>query len=332
MLDSLLQLPGGLDVPTSGAQSAGDALVKEIGASEWLGPLAPVALSPFFGIAILSGLATYGPDFLQQRSHLIADSSPLNNPYLFWSMATLALLTSLPRLSKVSKPLALAAESLESYASIIILIAVKFLSSAPAVSSEPEVALAGLGVISLDTMMSVAAALNIVVINTVKLFFELMVWLIPFPAVDAALEVCQKGTCLGLMGLYCYSPVLATMLNLCLLSLCALVFGWVVRKTAYYRHLIITPVLAWLLPNWFGNRDGQFTAYSLHRIGRLPAYTAFTIREVSPTEFEVRGAWMWSTHVYHFQRASVERVAGLLADELRLRDEACQLSFSHRRI
>ncbi len=77
----------------------------------------------------------------------------MNNPTLFWTMATLALLTSLPRFSKVSKPLAMAVESLESYASVIILIAVKFLSSG-ATSHQPEVALAGIGSMSLDTLMS----------------------------------------------------------------------------------------------------------------------------------------------------------------------------------
>ena len=104
MIDSMLQVPGGLDLSSSGAS---EQLAKQIGASEWLGPLAPVALSPFFGIAVLSGLATYGPEFLQRQSGLIGDHSPMNNAYLFWTMATLACLTSLPRFSKVSKPFAL---------------------------------------------------------------------------------------------------------------------------------------------------------------------------------------------------------------------------------
>ncbi len=172
MIDSVLQVS---------PADAGEQLARQIGASEWLGPLAPVALSPFFGIAVLSGLATYGPEFLQQRSGLITSGSPLNNHYLFWTMATLALLTSLPRLSKVSKPFALAIENVESYASVIILIAVKFLSShQPGTAPQPELSLAGFGAVPLDTLMSIAAALNVIVINTVKLFFELMVWLIHF--------------------------------------------------------------------------------------------------------------------------------------------------------
>lgn len=326
MIDSMLQVSGGLDLSPN---AAGEQLAKQISTSEWLGPLAPVALSPFFGIAVLSGLATYGPEFLQRRSGLIGEDSPMNNPTLFWAMATLALLTSLPRFSKVSKPLALAVENLESYASVIILIAVKFLSSG-ATSNQPEVALAGIGTVSLDTLMSVAAALNVIVINTVKLFFELVVWMVPFPAVDAALEICQKGACVGLMGLYCYNPVIATILNLLLLSGCALIFGWVVRKTAYYRHLIISPLLEWLLPAWFAQRGNRFTAYGEQAVGGLPRLSQFTIRQISTHEFEVRGAWLWRTYTHHFKNAQVKQESGILADRLTLSDEECTLSFSHR--
>lgn len=329
MIESVLQLPGGLDLPTNGAA---EQLSKQISASEWLGPLAPVALSPFFGIAVLSGLATYGPDFLQKQSGLIGDHSPMNNAYLFWTMATLALLTSLPRFSKVSKPFALAVENVESYASVIILITVKFLSSTHTASTtaQPEVALAGFGTVPLDTLMSIAAAMNVIVINTVKLFFELLVWMIPIPAIDAALEIGQKGVCVGLMGLYCYNPVLATLLNLLLLTICALLLGWIVRKTAYYRHLIISPLLAWLLPNYFAQHSDRFTAYCEHKIGGLPAYTPFTVRQISQTEFEVCGKWLWRSFTHHFNQAAVQRESGILADRLRLRDDQCDLTVSHR--
>ncbi len=70
MIDSMLQVSGGLDLSPN---AAGEQLAKQISTSEWLGPLAPVALSPFFGIAVLSGLATYGPEFLQRRSGLIGE-------------------------------------------------------------------------------------------------------------------------------------------------------------------------------------------------------------------------------------------------------------------
>ena len=330
MMDSILQLPSGMD----GSSNAGEQLVKQIGASEWLGPLAPVALSPFFGIAVLSGLATYGPEFLQQRSGLIAESSPMNNPVLFWTMAALAILTSLPRFSKVSKPLALAAENLESYASVIILISVKFLSSSSVAgnhAAQPELSMAGFGTMSLDTVMSIAAALNIIVINTVKLFFELVVWLTPFPAVDAALELCQKSVCVGWMSLYCYSPMIATFCNLLLLGFCALIFGWVVRKSAYYRHLIISPVLAWLMPGWFAERSDRFTAYSECAVGGLPAYVPFVIRQIGTDEYEVRGSWLWRTYTHHFTQAKVTQESGLLADRLLLADGECEIAFSRRR-
>ncbi len=74
MLDFALQGAGGME---AGAIAAGEKIAEQIGASEWLGPLAPVALSPFFGLATLSGIATYGPDWLQQRSALFSEASGL---------------------------------------------------------------------------------------------------------------------------------------------------------------------------------------------------------------------------------------------------------------
>ena len=40
---------------------------------EWLGPMAPVALSPFFGITCLSGMSLYGGKWISQ-------TNPLQNP------------------------------------------------------------------------------------------------------------------------------------------------------------------------------------------------------------------------------------------------------------
>ncbi len=110
--------------------------------------------------------------------------------------------------------------------------------------------------------------------------------MVPFPAVDALLEICQKGVCVGLMGLYCYSPMVATIINLLLLSICALLFGWVVRKTAYYRHLIVSPLLAWLLPAWFAQRETSFTAFCEQAVGGLPRLARFTIHQNSATNMK----------------------------------------------
>lgn len=343
MIDLALQLPdafnasGRTGFDASGASTAGQELATRIGASEWLGPMAPIALSPFFGIALLSGVATYGPKSLTQHNGLIHDNSPLNSPLLFWVMVALAVITSLPRFSKVSKPVALAAEKVEAYSAVIILFIVKLLGSQMTGSDFGHQTLAGEGVVtagfmtlSIELLMSVAAALNVIVINAVKLFFEFLVWLIPIPLVDAALETGQKTLCLAMMSLYCYSPVLATILNLMLLAACGIVFSWVYRKTKYYRHMIAGPVLAWIAPTWFAQKGPKFTAYCTHAAANMPPNTQYQIHRISDDEYEATGRWLWRTSVIHFRKAIAKHEPGVLAQTLQLRDADHEMTFAYR--
>ncbi len=61
------------------AQQFGETL----SVADWLGPLAPVALSPYFGIACLSGMALYGQGWISADNAFLGEGSPLHNPYVF---------------------------------------------------------------------------------------------------------------------------------------------------------------------------------------------------------------------------------------------------------
>lgn len=234
---------------------------ERINAAEWLGPLAPIAISPFFGMACLSGIATYGPDWMKHQSQMFGSTNGLNNPALFWSMLFLTILTSLPRFSKVSKPLSLVAEKLEAYSVIVILVTTRifigYATSPESVSQSegeialrfggvPAVAIAGFGTVPIDILMAVAAGLNIIVINSVKLFIEFLVWLTPIPLIDAALELFNKSLCAILIAIYCWSPLVASGINLFALILCASVFFWTRRRIVYYFHAILIPALVYI--------------------------------------------------------------------------------------
>jgi hypothetical protein len=193
-------------------------------------------------------------------------------------MAGLALLTSLPRLTKVSKPISLAAEKAEAYSAVIILIAVRLLAEPATTStalgttvSDPML-MAGASGLPLSLLMSAMAAINVLVINLIKLLGELVVWLIPIPFIDAGVELANKSACAGLMGLYAYSPTLAMILDLSILAVCLLLFAWVNRRVQYYREMIAGPVLAWLLPRWFAYRDNCFQAFADQNPAGLPKY------------------------------------------------------------
>ena len=244
----LLQASSLAQVDSAAAIAAATGLSRQVSTQEWLGPLSAIAISPFFGLACLSGVATYGPDWLQSRSSLFSESSPLNNPLLFWVMLGLTVVTSLPRLTKVSKPFSMAVEKLEMYSVIIIFLAMKFMSSAELPSEEGlaqthVVMTAGIATMPVDVLFAIAAAMNIVVVNTIKLFIEVLVWLIPVPTIDAVLELGNKSLCVALMAIYAYSPLLATALNLCILGVCCLVFFRAKRNLAYMKELLLMPLL-----------------------------------------------------------------------------------------
>ena len=132
-----------------------------------------------------------------------------SNPAVFWVFLCLTIMTSLPRLTKVSKPAAQAIDQLEAYAGIITIVLIRLMTSSMGDSGSMVAAGADsamvvqMGIFSMgaDVLLSLAAIVNIFVINTVKFFFEVMVWLIPFPMVDAALELTNKSLCAGLMAI-----------------------------------------------------------------------------------------------------------------------------------
>ena len=209
----------------AGDLAAGGALSERVPWAEVLGPLAPVALSPFFGMACLSGvsmLVTRG--VLPENAFL--DAHPvLTHPAFLGVFLLLAVFTSLPRLTKVSKPLALVCDTLETYAGIVAVVAVQLvrkLLEAP-VGGEPVVA-AGFAGIPTELLLAGLSVANFIVIQTVRLFFELLVWISPVPLLDAIFEAANKLVCAGLVALYAFSPWAALALNALLFLLCLALF------------------------------------------------------------------------------------------------------------
>ncbi|TWU42857.1 hypothetical protein [Novipirellula artificiosorum] len=226
--------------------AAATSWADSLGLADWLGPLAPVALSPFFGVTCLSGLAIWGPDWATDNA-LLGASGPLQNHSLFFVFLALTVLTSLPRLTKVSKPFAQATDRLETYAVIVILLAIKVIASLDSPGEDQtEVVMVQLGVVrfTVDTLLAVAMVINVLVINSVKFFFEFMVWLTPIPAIDAIFEFCNKSLCVTLMAVYAFSPTIATILNLAILLVAAIVLRWVSRHIRYYRTMVLDPVVS----------------------------------------------------------------------------------------
>jgi hypothetical protein len=252
----------------------------------------------------------------------------LNNPLLFCAMAGLTIVTSLPRLSKVSKPLALAAEKLETYSVIIIMIAMRLFSGGdvPTVTlAAPEFMAAGIATMPVDLVIGLASAINILVINGVKLFFEFIIWLTPIPTIDAMAEIANKSMCAGLMALYVWSPMLATVLNLILLAVCASVFLWTQRRLAYYVDLIVCPIAAKVFGSWASwryadNAEGKL-GFLAERWKGLPKYTRLRVKG-SPTEGWIvsRRTW-WNRVEMPLPPLPFNATPGLIGQQVRIGDE-----------
>ncbi len=301
--------------------------------AEWLGPLAPIAISPFFGIALLAGISQFGSESLP-FNQFISNNPILSNPATFWIFLVLTILTSLPRFTKVSKPAAQAIDQLETYSAIITIVLLRVLaSSGEGVGAEemgPVVMQAGIFAFSADVLMSIAAIINIIVINTIKFFFEVSVWLIPFPMVDAALEVANKSACAALMGVYAYNPTLATILNLLIFVACLIAFNWVKRRTTYLRTLLFDPIWTMISPS-YGVPKGSLTVFPKQEIGPFKPKARLVMQQADEGWTLTQHRWFRTPRTIELSRDAgpMTITKGLIANRIQTGDGG-ELLFSRR--
>ena len=226
-------------------KAKGEQLVKKLNTTEVMAPLAPIALSPFFGITCLSGTSILCDKGVLPENEFLMGNPALNNGMVFIVFLALSVATSLPKMTTVSKGFAEAADQLETYAGIISYAAILYFSGFGQ-ESVPEnvVYTAGIFTFSKTTLVMIAASINIIVINTVKYFFELLVWISPIPLLDAAFETANKVVTAVLVTIYAFSPYLAMLLNAILFLVCLSIFNWVRRRIIYFRVVFLGPIVA----------------------------------------------------------------------------------------
>lgn len=298
--------------------------------AEWLGPMAPVALSPFFGVACLSGLSLFGGSWVASGNPLIGPASPLHDPKVFGVFLILTLLTSIPRLTKVSKPFVQAADQLESWSGVITMLVLRYLISSESTPHDEPVALVQLGLLSVsaDLVLMLAAAVNIFVISAIRFFCEILIWLTPVPLLDAVFELCNKTVCAMLMALYAWSPMLALTLNLAIFLTALLVFGWVHRREIFFRTILFD----FLRTSWSSPRPADVSSLIVFPVRAIGAIKARAKCELRPTD----GGWMLTHHRWFGRTLSIEVVvrsqprvrAGLFSNTIVFTDPDVELTFS----
>ena len=264
--------------------AAADALVDRIPVTEILGPLAPIALSPFFGLACLSGASLLMDQGLLPNNSMLSGNAILSHPAVFAALLAMAIFTSLPRLTKVSKLLAQVTDFIETHAGIatyllIICAATVKVNTACLdlfFTTAPDFCQAGVLSITATGFILITCALNLLIVITVRSFFELLILICPIPAVDALFEVGNKAFCLGLIALYLFSPIAATVLSLLVFLICLVAFRWVKRRVTFYQGILLEPVAAAVYFRFFKGSEAQMAARgdrAASRLGRGKAST-----------------------------------------------------------
>ncbi len=308
-----------------------EQITTTIHATEWLGAMAPVALSPFFGLTCLSGIAIAGDDYLPEDHYLRRTSSPLKRPIVFATFLLLTVLTSVPKLSKVSKPFAQAVDQLEAYSVIIVLLVIRYLGTTESTSDQVAVVFqAGIFEFSAETLLWIVTAINIIVINTVKFFFEVLVWITPVPTLDAIFEMCNKTLCAVLMAIYAFSPFAATILNLMLLVACLFAFKWVKRREVYFRTVLFD-LLRDVLKRDASIPSGGITVFPRSEFQGVPALSKCQL-VATETGWKLRRGRLFRsaiTREWDSPRPSVRQ--GLLANELVVGEQLFKFGRRHNR-
>jgi len=315
-------------------QSAGNALLD-------LGPLSPLAMSPFFGVTVLSGLAQWeeaawlGPWLSDQT--LVARSPVLKHPATFWIFLGLTCLTSLPRLTKVSKPIAQALDWVESYSVLLItlvIFGVGWAASDPGVSQPAGrglaavdgVTQAGLFALTWGAVLMAAAVINYLVVHSVRFLLELLVWLSPLPLVDALFEGVNKIVCLGLLVLYAVSPLLALLMNVAIFAGCLWLYAWLKPRLDYHWHFWVEPWWQWWFPKYRAFDGRHLWCFAEQDFGPFRRYDRLQVYVWEGKWMMIRYDWFWRKQVHEFTHddlpyleATERKVSVVLQQQIPLR-------------
>lgn len=224
---------------------------EKLGITETLGPLAPVALSPFFGLTCLSATSILCERGVLPDNEFLTGNEVLTNGWVFLIFLGLTVLTSAPKLVTASKIFAEATDRIETYAGIISYAVILMFAQQDA-PVEQVVVQAGFFSMTGSGLLAVCAAVNIFVISSVRFFFELLALISPIPTLDAIFECSNKAVAGILATIYAFNPWLAFVLNLILFLICLTIFKWANRRIGYMKALMLEPIILGFIRKFLG--------------------------------------------------------------------------------
>ena len=220
-----------------------------------------VACTPYLGLAAISGAALLADtEYARSSSNPIVrgicDSAPVQSARryssgaLFGLLAFMALMSFVLSSGKIRATLGKLLGMAEGTLGVLAYGALSISAfAAPALAAEPpRIAILGFDV-PRAIVLGLAISLGLGAMLVVRLAFDVLIWLSPFPLVDFLFEVAKNVLSLGLLALYFASPALAAGLAVVLLLVSLILYGWAIRVMELAFGVVLRPLLARIFPS-----------------------------------------------------------------------------------
>ncbi len=134
----------------------------------------------------------------------------------------------------------------------------------------------------------------------------------------------QQIAVLALMGLYCWSPLVATIVNLAMLLVCARFFLWTQRRLVFWFDMVAGPWLAMLFAPKADATTSERRVYLADAWRGWPRYTQLVLRGGASEGWTLTRRCCGLAHQESFSALELEEITGLLHATLRLTDSQRQ--------
>lgn len=204
--------------------------------------LSPMAISPFWTLFLTSLASTLGVG-----NQYIASNPMLDNGIILFISFILVLITTLPNLMKVSKPIGLTANFLENKAGYVIYVLIMFAPHLLQSGNSQQQGMVTFGFFDIpySAIFMVALALPyFLVVMTVRYFLEILIFLSPIPLLDAFFELTKKGITFFLIVIYFVFPTFGFFLSVVIFFVSFLLFKRAKKVSNFFQYVYVLPMLS----------------------------------------------------------------------------------------
>jgi len=210
---------------------------------EYIAMLGPMAVSPFWTLFITSFFSTFE---LNVGDSMVATNPLLGSEAVLGISFLLVLITTLPNMMKMSKPIGLAGRFLEDRAGFVIygVTAIAPHLMNPEMGPLGQVETFGLfGIPNSIILLVILALPYFMIVTSVRYFLEILVFLSPIPLLDAFFELVKNGATLGFVVLFFLAPWVGVFLSILLFFVSLLFFNRARRVTNLFKYVFVQPIL-----------------------------------------------------------------------------------------